>query len=262
MAKSMGILDFIMPQNLRCIFCSDEADNYGICDNCYKSLPFIKGRTCRICGGRIDKFDVCNQCVEYAHKYEQNYCVLDYVDEIAMKIIQFKQFHHKIIGNTLAHLMCKYYDNLNLKADIIIPVPIHPQRLKERKFNQSEILVSEIAKKYGNVYTNILTRVKDTPHQTGLSRANRLNNLSDAFEVIDRKKVKGKTILLVDDIYTTGSTLDECASVLYKCGASHVYGLCLARGLVDNKRAEEYLRPFSFRQKLSQNNCLNISKSV
>ena len=79
------------------------------------------------------------------------------------------------------------------------------------------------------VNTTILVRHKDTPHQTGLSRENRLTNLSGAFEVTDKKLIRNKTILLVDDIYTTGSTLNECARTLKKAGASRVISLCLAR---------------------------------
>jgi len=113
-----------------------------------------------------------------------------------------------------------------MKFDLVIPIPIHEKRLKLRKFNQSEILASKI--KIAD--KAIMKRIKDTPHQTGLSRKNRENNLSQAFEILDKRKVKGKVVLLVDDIFTTGATLDECSRCLYHAGAKAVYGLCLARG--------------------------------
>ena len=80
---------------------------------------------------------------------------------------------------------------------------------------------------------NVLKRIKDTPHQTGLNKSNRKTNLEDAFTVVDKDKVKDKIILLVDDIYTTGSTLNECAKTLIKSGAKGVYGLCFARATFD-----------------------------
>ena len=91
-----------------------------------------------------------------------------------------------------------------------------------RKKNFSKTLADKVK-------TNIIKRIKDTPHQTGLSRDNRKENLLNGFEVLDKVVIKDKTILLIDDIYTTGSTLNECAKILKKHGATRVIGLTLAR---------------------------------
>ena len=231
----MKILDYLFPQNIRCLFCKKEDYLYGLCRDCYNKLPFITDKTCKICGGRLLKNEeVCKQCKDFSHKFIHNYSILDYNEMVAGKIIEFKQNKKKRIGEVFSHIVLEYYEKLEIKVDIIIPVPIHENRMKSRKFNQSEILASKIANKYGNVDTKVLVRIKDTPHQTGLSRENRQANLLDAFKVIDKKNVKDKSILLLDDIYTTGSTLDECARVLYLNGASEVYGLSFARGIVYN----------------------------
>ena len=125
------------------------------------------------------------------------------------------------------------------ECDVIIPVPLHATRLYERGFNQAEVLCEEISKKYERQYRNdLLFRIKDTPHQTGLNRDNRLLNLSNAFKITDIKKIKNKRILIIDDIFTTGSTLDEVAFTLLKAGAKSVSGLCLARGLVYDKERD------------------------
>ena len=143
--------------------------------------------------------------------------------------------------------MFKYFENIKVPFDVIIPMPIHENRLKERGFNQSELLLKDIEKNYGRVYKNLLVRTKDTPHQTGLGKANRESNLDHAFKVTDKQKVKGKIILLVDDIYTTGSTLNECAKTLKRAGASKVFALCLARTPINKEKILNKTTAIDFR---------------
>ena len=226
----MKVIDLFFPQSTRCVFCGREDHKYNLCDECLTSLPFINTRTCIKCGGRVLPDEVaCKDCSIVKHIVDVNYSILDYDEYVKSKIVNFKQNKQRKIGVAFAYIMKEFFDNLHLDIDVIIPVPIHTNRLKERGFNQSEILASKLGDKVDN---HILERIKDTPHQTGLSRKNRRENLNRSFSVVDKSKVKGKNILLVDDIYTTGSTLDECARTLYKCGAKSVQSLCLARGLV------------------------------
>jgi len=113
---------------------------------------------------------------------------------------------------------------------IIVPVPLHPKREKERGFNQATIVASLIANRYSLVVKNLLTRVKDTGRQVGKKREERLKAMSGAFELSrDTPYVIPNTILLVDDVWTTGATLRECAKVLRRGGAKQVWGLVLAR---------------------------------
>ena len=112
----------------------------------------------------------------------------------------------KYLGYYFSEIIREYLKKLNINFDYIIPMPIHENRLKERSFNQSEILVSNL-KDENLIEYNVLKRIKDTPHQTGLNKSNRKTNLEDAFTVVDKDKVKDKIILLVDDIYTSGSSI-------------------------------------------------------
>ena len=113
---------------------------------------------------------------------------------------------------------------------IIVPVPLHPKREKERGFNQATIVASLIANRYSLVVKNLLTRVKDTGRQVGKKREERLKAMSGAFELSrDTSYMIPNTILLVDDVWTTGATLRECAKVLRRGGAKQVWGLVLAR---------------------------------
>jgi ComF family protein len=117
-------------------------------------------------------------------------------------------------------------------ADILIPVPLHPSRLREREYNQSLLLADQLTRQFGIplLYDN-LVRVRATPPQTELTRAARLNNLRRSFAVLRPDEITGKRILLVDDVMTTGTTVNECAKALRKAGSADVYVGALARTL-------------------------------
>ena len=222
-------MDLFFPKQIKCMFCGRETKEFGICEECIKLLPYVPEPTCLKCGGRkTGEGDVCIECKDKTLNFERCYCVFEYKDMIQDKIISFKQAGYKYIGETFAWLISKKLQEVNLDLDLIIPVPISDERRKERGFNQSEVLCQEIDSTVP-IMDNILSRTHDTPHQTGLSKSNRQRNLLGAFKVLDKSRIKGKTILLVDDIYTTGSTLNECSKTLLKGGAKKVYALCLAR---------------------------------
>lgn len=221
--------DLFFPRQVKCIFCNRETSKFGICNICYEQLPFITSPTCAICGGSCKgKTHVCLECKGRKFSFEKCYCALDYRDEVQQKIISFKQGGVLHIGEAFAFIIEELFKNIQEEIDIIIPVPINEARLKERGFNQSEVLCANLDHTQ-KVDKGILKRTKDTPHQTGLGRQNREDNLEGAFNVEDKQKIKGKTILLVDDIYTTGSTLNECAKTLRKYKPKKIIAMCLAR---------------------------------
>lgn len=231
----MRLIEALFPQIIKCIFCGEESEQVGVCDECYSTLPFISGKTCMFCGGRLTgDEEVCYDCKSHEILFNQNFCVFEYIDQVKSKILSFKQNGIKNIGYVFADFMLEKFKSLDIDFDLVTPVPIHENRLKERGFNQSEILASGIKSFCGKVDINIFTRIKDTPHQTGLSRENREMNLDGAFVVQKGSKLKDKNILLIDDIYTTGSTLNECAKSLFLAGAKSVYSLCLARAVINS----------------------------
>lgn len=226
----MRISEIIFPSSLRCIFCGREVNSgYAICGECNVSLPYISGKTCDKCGGRVLNETYCIDCSRLEHRFVRNFAIFDYSGCLRDKVVSFKG-GKKYIGHTFAHIMYDYYLRLGLDFDVIIPMPIHKVREKERGFNQAEILVEEIASHTDKVRSDILYKVINTAHQTGLSREHRLKNIIGSFAVNNKETIKDKVILVVDDIYTTGSTMSEVADTLLKSGARAVYGLTLARG--------------------------------
>lgn len=229
MVRSMKLIDIFFPQNIKCIICGKEDNEYGICDDRYSKLPFIKGIVCKKCGTNVKNGDVCIECKGNNLEFERTFAIFDYEGKIRRTILDLKQNGEKYLAKPLSIVIVDYLEDLDMKFDMIIPMPIHTARRKERGFNQCELLLEEVKSRFGNVYEDVLIRHKDTPHQTGLNRDNRKNNLQDAFKVKDKSKIKGKTVLVFDDIYTTGTSMNECARTLKKSGAGKVYGLCLAR---------------------------------
>ena len=115
------------------------------------------------------------------------------------------------------------------KADAIIPIPLYKDRLRQREFNQSALLAKYTAKKTGtSLLVNCLVKVNDTQPQVGLSSKERRQNVKNAFGVEQQELIKGKNILLMDDVITTGATVRECSRVLKKAGAKDIYVLALA----------------------------------
>jgi len=120
-------------------------------------------------------------------------------------------------------------DDLEL-FDLILPVPLHLKRLQERGFNQAKLLAEIFfADSKDLIHSDLLLRVENTPHQVNLSGEVRRQNLKNAFAVAKKDKVLAKRVLLVDDVFTTGATVDECARVLRQAGASHIQVVTLAR---------------------------------
>ncbi len=148
-------------------------------------------------------------------------------------IHRFKYGGEVWVGALLADFLTQGLRDPRLKGrsfDAVVPVPLHPLRRREREFNQAEVLSRELARKNNLAFCEALERLRYTVTQTHFDRRRRMQNLRDAFGLRRNAPVQGKDLLLVDDVLTTGSTLDECARVLLAAGARSVRALTVARG--------------------------------
>ncbi len=202
-------------------------------------------KVCGICG-EISKDDICNKCKVKIKKYSRNkkhiyltkyytthMYLFDYQDIIRQKILQYKfqeksylfRCFVKIIVNDKK--ICGFLKNY----DIIIPVPISKKRKKLRGYNQSELIAKMIAKQVDKLEyrCDILYKPKDTLPQSSLDKEKRQENIQDAYYIKNEEVVQNKKILLLDDIYTTGSTVNECSKVLKQAGIKEIGVLTLAK---------------------------------
>jgi ComF family protein len=233
------ITDVIFPP--RCLGCAEILQHLHLqtfCNSCREKIKFISGSHCPACG--MPFFDssapnhLCGNCLENKPSFTLARAMASYETLILDAIHQFKYGFDISTGSALALFMADYcYPDFNFTDySVIIPVPLHIERLRERGFNQSMILAKAIGKKYKiSVNFSLLKRNKSTLKQTGLDKIQRQNNIRDAFTVTENAKAKGKNIILIDDVYTTGATINQCAKTLIKAGAGNVSVLTLARVL-------------------------------
>ena len=217
-----------------------------ICANCSGTYLAVESPICSTCGAvfksREGEDHHCGECLNAPKRFRMARSAGVY-DNVLMAAIHCLKYKEKIqlarpLGVLLFMAFCRYWNKVNL--NMIVPVPLHKRKLRSRGFNPSFFLVMEwalIAKSLNRmlpalpVAVDILVRKRWTESQTGLGRKDRLQNIKNAFDVSDSSKVKRKNILLVDDVYTTGATANECAKVLMRAGAARVDVLTLARAM-------------------------------
>ena len=234
-----AIKNSIFPNHYKCITCGKEINYNGFdfCEDCIEDLPQINGKICLRCGEPLNSMaNYCLNCKNSKHYFKRNLSAFTYDKPVSDHIMNLKYNNKRYLGEIFTGFLVQKYIELGISAELIIPVPLHPNRLKERGFNQAEIIANPLAQKLNiPISIDALTRIKDTPKQSlSKSHEDRLLNIKDAFEVNDKSKIKGKTILLIDDVYTTGSTLSECANALLKAKAKEVYCLTVAHARINS----------------------------
>ena len=143
-------------------------------------------------------------------------------------VYSFKYGGNKYLCKVISKFMIDFFDSLKdeLSIDLVVPVPLGEKRLKRRGFNQAQMLAEDIAKHFSfELNVTAVVRSKNTDTQTSMTRAQRLENVKGAFSITDKQQVRGKNILLIDDIVTTGATCDEISTILKRAGAKNVYVL-------------------------------------
>lgn len=232
----MKIIEFFQkiffPADFKCIVCGSEIfseSKYCLCEKC--GLEFNDGNFCQKCGTAIDNMAVfCEDCKNYKPHYSQAKSVLIYEGNAKKLIRGYKYGNKKYLYKPLGEMMSDCFARQNWKIDVIIPAPISRQRLKERGYNQSLLLAKVISDKF-NIPTeqNFLHKIKNTPYQARSSRAERFSQVKGVFASSDEINIKGKNILLIDDVMTTGATVDELSRLILKKGANKVYVLVLSQ---------------------------------
>ena len=233
------ILNLLLPP--RCIRCGKIlSEKNGLCPECFNSIRFISAPYCYGCGRPFDneenlKFaakQFCGACLQKKKRLFDMQRTAFIYDEFSKNLILDLKFHDKTVSaQSLADMLYMAGKDIwEQKPDLIIPVPIHRLRLVKRRFNQSALLVKYLTQRSAVAadYSSLI-RSRNTIPQVQLNGSKRRKNLNNAFTVKFPQKIKGKKIVLIDDVETTGSTLNECAKVLRKAGAKAVYSITLAR---------------------------------
>ncbi len=220
-----SFLDLLFP--LRCLGCGTEGSL--LCPSCCHSLPRIKQPFCQRCGTPLNEGYLCPACISHPLTIDGIRSMFLFGGTVRKAIHQLKYRHIKAMAAPLGHLLAEYLRSYPLPGEVLIPVPLHPRRLRERGYNQAALLATEAGKLTGLfVAEGLMLRQRDTITQARTASAvERRNNVRGAF--ICRQVLHGERILLIDDVCTTGATLDACAAALKAAGAGSVWGLTAAR---------------------------------
>lgn len=233
------LLDIIYPP--RCHICQDfiEGDinkHNWICLKCLHSFKRISSPYCSICrtpfASLSEDNHPCEDCLRHPPAYETLAAPYLYEGEILQAIHQLKYSGKTHLAQSLGSLLYLFAREWlgEKKGFILIPIPLHPKRLRERGFNQSLLLAREVAGQHDlEVDFLSLRRKRYTEPQINLKFHERKKNVKNAFEVREKHNINGRSVILLDDVATTGSTMNECAQTLKRAGCKEVYGLVLAR---------------------------------
>lgn len=220
-------LDCLFPKN--CVGCQKEGK--WICDKCYSKIVFIKQATCPNCNKLTKDGKFCINCRKKTNL--TGLITAAYYEDGPLKeaIHTFKYGGVFDLSKDLGKIMRKTIsDQRFAKNTILIPVPLHKKRRSQRGYNQAELLTKQIANSQWLIVNNKLIRHKhQKKSQAELSGKARRQNLIDCFSWVGGSEVTNKIVVLIDDVYTTGATLEECAKVLKKAKAKEVWGLVLAK---------------------------------
>lgn len=228
-------VDLLLPP--RCLSCGETVAEPGaLCGGCWPHLTFIAPPICAICGFPFD-YDpgtdaICGDCLREPPPFEHARTVLKYDEHSRDLVISFKHRDRTDAGPAYGKWMARAGAEILAEADLIIPVPLHRRRLISRRYNQSAELCHALSRETGVPHNpDLLMRTRSTPTQGRLTRTERERNVRGAFGLRPNAglSLQGRRVVLVDDVLTTGATVNSCARTLLRGGAAAVDVLTLAR---------------------------------
>ncbi|MCC8125887.1 MAG: ComF family protein [Clostridiales bacterium] len=234
---SLNIIDLLFPR--RCPVCGGIVQPEGllICPECVSKLSFVHEPICKICGKELisDRQETCEDCARHRRSFETGRALLNYNQAARASMTAIKYKNKREYLDFYGEVMSRRFEPFiqRIRPQALVPVPVHPARRRIRGFNQAE----ELARRMGVAWKipvegDLLIRTKNTAPQKELGAAGRLQNLQKAFAVPEtaRRGELPQRIVLVDDIYTTGSTIEACTRVLKASGVAEVYFLSVCTG--------------------------------
>lgn len=227
------LIELLFPR--RCPVCDRPVDKMGryICKNCRPRLKYVGSSYCMKCGKTLKEADneYCEDCLNSEHIFERGRALYEY-ETVKMAVYRFKYQARREYASFFGREMAEKLGDeiLSWKADAIVPVPLYKDREKKRGYNQSVLIARELGNRLNiPVEEKLVERIRPTLAQKNLKRKERQNNLKNAFK-IRQNDVKLNTVIVVDDIYTTGTTMDEIAGCLKRAGVRIVFCVSLAVG--------------------------------
>ena len=228
-------LDLVYPPALYCICCGkiiDETRPYRLCNDCMDGMKWATEQTCAKCGKRLSAVNpgrICFSCREHPHQFDRGFTCAEYGTHERAMVFALKYNGRSDIAETIGEIMADRMlsefgqEELSDMYDLVLPVPVHPHKKRTRGYNQAALIAESFCSRTGlKCNDSILIRVRETHVMRSLGPDQRRENIRGAFALkrSGERETAGKRILLIDDIYTTGATVDEIASLLKHPGSS------------------------------------------
>lgn len=227
----MKPLEILFPIPNQCAFCDRSATNHGICKLCYQEIEPIHGPICERCGRAMKAATICVDCYQREDTYFlANRSAVHYNGKMKAIISQYKFRGHETLSCALTTFLEEAFRGYfaHIPFDCITFVPLHESRLRERGFNQAQLLAIQLGLRLKLPVKPLLTRTRPTEKQSQKDRRARLQFFDEAVQLLPLQSPPPARVLLIDDIYTTGTTINACAKALAKEGIV-VYSLTVAR---------------------------------
>lgn len=241
--KKLGILvdKTLFPTNFRCIFCDNDIPDYEnkpFCESCEKEVEFNNGNKCLICSAPIEnEATICDFCQKEKPNYKKAFCPFVYSGKVRSAVLGYKDSNKRYLAQVFAKYIAKEILGSGIKIDIITYVPLSEKKRRKRGFDQAELLAEELGKLLGIVVKRLFVKNKDAKTQKFSNYKERQENMRGMYSLLGERLKKTDTILIVDDVITTGATVNYCAG-LCKKKVKDVYVCSIARNRYKEKADE------------------------
>lgn len=218
----LKLIGLLFPKYITCCFCGQELNEKGlICQKCFEKLPFIK-KPCKKCGSETYSGDYCIRCKNASFYFDGAISVCDY-DSFVKNIIYKYKNGDKYLFEPISFFMKEKLQQSGINIDLLACVPLTKKVYKKRGYNQSALIMEYLSKQLNLPCHTAFVKTKESVFQKDITAEQRKKNVKGLFLLTGKDNVKGKDILIIDDVITTGSTLNECARVFKKGGAKSVW---------------------------------------
>lgn len=223
------LFNALYPTDIKCIFCGcDIPTPTFICKDCLNEEIFNEGNRCLKCDTPIkEENSICDHCKKSKRHFEKVYCPFKYDGKVRKALLKFKSDGAKYLARPFATFISHRLEQEEVDFDIIVPVPSFRKTIRQRGYNPARVLADELSKITSKPVEDILYKVIQTKNQKYLSYDERQSNLENSIMLLNNSVIKGKNILIIDDIITTGATAEACAKLLNK--ANIIYVCAVAR---------------------------------
>ena len=231
----------LCPEDIKCIFCGCDINHFDekpFCDDCEKEIVLNNGNRCVICSEPIDnEATVCDSCQHNKRYFKKAFCPFVYDGKVRSAILSYKDSNRRYLAVAFARCIAKEIKESGIEVNVISFVPLSAKKKKKRGFDQAEMLATKVGEVLGVPVECLFEKTKDVKAQKKSTYKERQENMIDAYKLVPHKFKKTDNVLVIDDIITTGATINACCKLIYK-RVKNVYVAAIARNKLKKEKTK------------------------